>query len=332
MASHRLTLRPSPSAPCRTLSTPSHVAFSSREDILAALWETGYLELWNLNTRLEFGRGPVMMPDRLWSGSLDSAQFREISVRTNASGDNITRISALGFEKSGTDVLHVLDIEGESINAPEVPTLGSLGWRLAIAGGTVIHRNGKVHECTLVSVHAVNLCLYILLLDDSESKQLTLRADFGTTCDVVRSIDMPESPSLPETCLYISLTRSGTLSSTTPSSPVRTLAQNANSFTVSGDLVVYTTLAHEAHFVPASLIATVDAGTDVGGERRRVERGSRIVTSIPSAMSLVLQMPRGNLETVNPRPMVMVTIQADIDEWVFIFMTSRIVVTGHGKG
>jgi elongator complex protein 1 len=273
-----------------------------------------------------------MMPDRLWSGSLDSAQFREVSVRTNASGDNITRISALGFEKSGTDVLHVVDIEGESVNAPEVPTLGSLGWRLAIANGTVIHRNGKVHECTLVSVHAVNLCLYILLLDDSESKQLTLRADFGTTCDIVRSIDMPESPSLPETCLYISLTRSGTLSSTTPSSPVRTLAQNANSFTVSGDLVVYTTLAHEAHFVPASLIATVDAGTDVGGERRRVERGSRIVTSIPSAMSLVLQMPRGSLETVNPRPMVMVTIQADIDEWVFIFMTSRIVVTGHGKG
>jgi elongator complex protein 1 len=77
--------------------------------------------------------------------------------------------------------------------------------------------------------------------------------------------------------------------------------------------VVYTTLSHEAHFVPASLLATTDANTTVDGERRRVERGSRIVTSIPSTMSLVLQMPRGNLETLNPRPMVMVAIHADVD-------------------
>jgi hypothetical protein len=36
-------------------------------------------------------------------------------------------------------------------------------------------------------------------------------------------------------------------------------------------------------------------------------------------MSLVLQMPRGNLETVNPRPMVMANINADTDAWVFSF-------------
>lgn len=155
------------------------------------------------------------------------------------------------------------------------------------------------------------ICLYILL-DDSD-KQLALRADFGMTCDVVRVIDIPQSLSSPATPLFLGLTRSGILSSATASSPPRTLRQNANSFTVSGDLVVYTTLAHEAHFVPASLLATADAVTDVGGERRRVERGSRIVASIPSSMSLVLQMPRGNLETVNPRPMVMATIHVDVD-------------------
>jgi elongator complex protein 1 len=149
MSSHRLTLRPSPSAPPRTLSTPCHLAFSPTEDIIAVLWESGYIELWNLHTRLEFGRGPVLTPDRLWCGSLGSAQFREISVRTNAPGNTIARIAALGFEKSGTDVLQILDIEVENINALQVPTLGSLGWRLAITDGTVIvHRNGKVYECT----------------------------------------------------------------------------------------------------------------------------------------------------------------------------------------
>jgi elongator complex protein 1 len=160
------------------------------------------------------------------------------------------------------------------------------------------------------------LCIYVfyILLDDSDSKQLALRADFGITCDVIKAIDIPQSSLSPATSLFLLLTRSGTLLSATPSSSPRTLAQNANSFTVSGDLVVYTTLAHEAHFVPASLLATADAGTDVNSDRRRIERGSRIVTSIPSTMSLVLQMPRGNLETINPRPMVMATIHTDIDE------------------
>jgi elongator complex protein 1 len=158
MSSYRLTLRPSPSAPLRTLSTPCHLAFSPTEDILAVLWESGYVELWNLGTRLEFGRGPVMTPDRLWNGSLGSAHFREISVRTNASENTIARIAALGLEKSGIDVLQVVDIEAESINALEVPTLGSLGWRLAITDGNfVVHRNGGVHECTPVLVHYVYL-------------------------------------------------------------------------------------------------------------------------------------------------------------------------------
>jgi elongator complex protein 1 len=296
MSSHQLTLRPSPSAPHRTLSTPSHLAFSSSEDILAVLWETGYVELWNLRTRLEFGRGPVMAPELVWNGTLDGVRFREICAWTNVPGGATARIAALGAENDGTEVLRILDIRHEGTEAVVAPPLESLGWRLAITeGAVVVHRNGKVYEY------------------DSDSRQLVLRAEFGSSCDVVRIINIPpHSSSSPATSLFLGLTRSGTLFSAGPSPP-RTLAQNANSFTISSDLVVYTTLSHEAHFVPASLLATTDANTTVDGERRRVERGSRIVTSIPSTMSLVLQMPRGNLETLNPRPMVMVAIHADVD-------------------
>lgn len=46
---------------------------------------------------------------------------------------------------------------------------------------------------------------------------------------------------------------------------------------------------------------------------RKVERGSRIVVAVPSSMSLVLQMPRGNLETINPRPLVMEVVKHDLD-------------------
>lgn len=47
---------------------------------------------------------------------------------------------------------------------------------------------------------------------------------------------------------------------------------------------------------------------------RSVERGSRLVTAIPANMSIVLQMPRGNLETVFPRAMVVAGIRTLIDE------------------
>lgn len=162
MCSHRLTLRRSPSVPARTLQTPCYVTFSPEEDILAALWETGYVELWDLHTQLEFGRGPVMTPDLIWSGPLDSARFREISVSTNTSGSTIGRIAALGFENNGTDVLQVLDIDQNGIRALEVPILGSLGWRLALThGAVVLHRNGKVLECTSLPIRAG---IYVLTL------------------------------------------------------------------------------------------------------------------------------------------------------------------------
>ena len=163
MSSHRLTLRRSPSAPDRTLPTPCYVTFSPKEDVLAALWESGYVELWNLHTQLEFGWGPIMTPDLIWSGPLEGARFREISVSTNDSGSTTGRIAALGFESNGIDVLQILDIEQEKIIALEFPSLGSLGWRLALTcGAVVLHRNGKVLECTPVRVQYA--CVQVLTL------------------------------------------------------------------------------------------------------------------------------------------------------------------------
>jgi elongator complex protein 1 len=276
--------------------------------MLAVLWETGYVELWDLHTRLEIRHGPVMTPELIRSGPLfRGAVFREISVSTNASGGAIARIAALGFESNGRDVLQVLDVEQETISALEVPSLESLGWRLALTRDPVcLHRNGKVFECTPEPVPAVPLILDILS-DDIDSRRFIPCVDFGKSCDVIRVIDISQ------TSLFLGLTCSGTLFSAPLSSSHLVLAQNANSMTVSGNLVVYVTSAHEAHFIPTTLLAAADGSTDVGSERRRVERGSRIVTSIPSTMSLVLQMPRGNLETVSPRPMVMAAIHTDTD-------------------
>lgn len=45
-----------------------------------------------------------------------------------------------------------------------------------------------------------------------------------------------------------------------------------------------------------------------------MERGARLVTAIPTNMSIVLQMPRGNLETIFPRAMVVAGIRDLIEE------------------
>lgn len=46
---------------------------------------------------------------------------------------------------------------------------------------------------------------------------------------------------------------------------------------------------------------------------RNIERGSRLVSVMPSAFSLVLQMPRGNLETIYPRALVLAGVRRSIE-------------------
>lgn len=119
--------------------------------------------------------------------------------------------------------------------------------------------------------------------------------------------------------------------STSPaSSRTLALANNATSFTLTPSFIVYTSSSHECHFIPvdktlqtlstllSDLLAagngTSDLPTDLlqHVEKRRVERGSRIVVAIPSTMSLVLQMPRGNLETICPRPFVLEIVHFEV--------------------
>ncbi|KAF4981587.1 hypothetical protein FZEAL_2653 [Fusarium zealandicum] len=98
----------------------------------------------------------------------------------------------------------------------------------------------------------------------------------------------------------------------------RLLAKNCTSFIVTPSHLIYTTNNHLVKFVHLSAnvdeleVPADDPETD---ERcRSVERGSRLVTAIPANMSIILQMPRGNLETIFPRAMVVAGIRDLIDE------------------
>ena len=46
---------------------------------------------------------------------------------------------------------------------------------------------------------------------------------------------------------------------------------------------------------------------------RNIERGARLVAIMPTTHSVVLQMPRGNLETIHPRALVLAAVRKTIE-------------------
>ncbi|KAG6000373.1 hypothetical protein E4U21_005549 [Claviceps maximensis] len=96
------------------------------------------------------------------------------------------------------------------------------------------------------------------------------------------------------------------------------LAKNCTSFVVTPDHLIFTTSNHFVKYVHLTSTAEelqVPEDDPENDERcRSVERGSRLVVAIPTNMSIVLQMPRGNVETIFPRAMVVAGIRSLIEE------------------
>ena len=95
------------------------------------------------------------------------------------------------------------------------------------------------------------------------------------------------------------------------------LARGCTSFLVTPSHLIFTTSQHFLKFVhsvtnPEDLEIPPD--TPESDERcRSIERGAKLVTAMPSIFAVVLQMPRGNLETVYPRALVLAAIRNSID-------------------
>lgn len=146
---------------------------------------------------------------------------------------------------------------------------------------------------------------------------------FPGFCVYTQTVDLVRDGKSDE--LFLGLGKSGKLYATRATYDPLTLAPNATSFTVASGFIIYTATTHDAVFAPLTAVAELigGAGENTGSEAlkeaakewpvRKVERGSRIVTAVPSTMSLVLQMPRGNLETINPRPLVMEVVKQDLN-------------------
>lgn len=97
-----------------------------------------------------------------------------------------------------------------------------------------------------------------------------------------------------------------------------------SSFTVNDmlGLLLYTTVGTRPHlhFIALSTLASLDPlqmGVDQhildSAEPRPIERGGRIITSVPGDPKVIIQLPRGNLETFEPRAITLLKIRKLLD-------------------
>ncbi|XP_005382814.1 PREDICTED: elongator complex protein 1 [Chinchilla lanigera] len=102
------------------------------------------------------------------------------------------------------------------------------------------------------------------------------------------------------------------------------VASNITSFTLYDEFLLLTTHSHTCQCFSLrdtsfkSLQAGLCSSHVANGEvLRKVERGSRIVTVVPQDAKLILQMPRGNLEVVHHRALVLAQIRKWLDKLMF---------------
>ncbi|KAF8627641.1 hypothetical protein AX15_004335 [Amanita polypyramis BW_CC] len=312
MSSYQLSLDPDLSAvpiPCKS-RIPVHASFSPDADLLAVLWECGYIEYWDLRTRLGPGSGKVMDPIKVWSGIVDQHVYswRQLLVQSLEEYSVMVALGASGK----TDVIATIKVGKDGTVDTQRRALSMQNSRLICINPTLAieDQKGKILEFNYQTLEQTNA-----------------GAEFPEFCLQARNI-LPlyltnltnDGHFRSEERFYIGLGAYGKLYVIGTEHAPKTLAPNATSFTTASGFVIYTTSAHDSWFVPLNtlptvLLATEDEFKNMSStwETRKVERGSRIVVSVPSSMSLVLQMPRGNLETINPRPLVMGVVKQDLD-------------------
>lgn len=129
-------------------------------------------------------------------------------------------------------------------------------------------------------------------------------------------------------CIAFGMSSNGHLYANT-----RLLVKNCTSFLITPAHLIFTTTTHLLKFVHVTNVSGMYSSAqwsflanslselevppddpEVDERCRSIERGARLITAMPTSLSLVLQMPRGNLETIYPRAMVVAGIRKLIEE------------------
>lgn len=90
------------------------------------------------------------------------------------------------------------------------------------------------------------------------------------------------------------------------------VASDVTSFELHSDYLLATTMKHQLRCVPINDI--LDKRNVWKSESTRsLERGSKLILAVAKDSKTILQMPRGNLEVVHPRPLVIHSVKNHLD-------------------
>ncbi|XXG97029.1 Phosphorelay intermediate protein [Hypoxylon texense] len=200
-------------------------------------------------------------------------------------------VHCLGFEKGPVIQSHPFDPStGEFSSNPSIFAGSMFGFvRLTQAGSTDV----LMQDC-LGRLHGV-----VNLEDELYSTRLPAQLPWSEVVDLAGNV------------IAVGLSRNGHLYANS-----RLLMKNCTSFLVTPAHLIVTTTNHMVKFIHLVEVDNLEVPPDdpEKDERcRSIERGAKLVTAMPTNMSLVLQMPRGNLETIYPRAMVVAGIRQLID-------------------
>ena len=301
-------------------ATESNLASS----LLGMLFQSGDILLWrfdwgNLGAQSKVGGRPVAQPRLIAKVNVNELPIlsgrtfapSQISIAAHPSSltGAMASVAVLGTD-GADDSVHILDVpilSADGAASPVTQTKSSqsctlphnVTGRRRLFSDPFMPKGGSTPNFYVHNDDGETLCV------SDPSRRLARMGDFCTTLQIIAR------PGGQSPCA-IGLALNGKLFANS-----HLVAKDATSFALAGSFLVWTNSAHEARFLPiASLpfegqsINGPEEAVDLG---RRVERGSRIVTAVPSMMALVLQMPRGNLETICPRPLVLEFVRRDLD-------------------
>lgn len=293
--------------------TPVHVAFSAVDDVLATLMPDGAINIWTW-TFAKANKSTLKHLGRLEGSSSNATTIpRQLAIHARGRGSYDLHTLQWKYDaeyEMGMDQICTISICIPDERPPQM-----------------VSKSTKPLSNAMLSLRGTRHGTY---LQTAQHRLVTVESE----AEVARFPEICPDWDALNTSTFVGLSASGRLFVNQ-----RTLATACSSFAIGGEFLVYTTLAHEARFVLIDTLVNAQGNDedhlkddDVhihpvrqdktqgsesaqdNGYQRKVERGSRIVTVVPSSMSVVLQMPRGNLETICPRPLVLQVVRSHLDQ------------------
>lgn len=309
----RAVQKPNASAPvhyawCRLPSPPSAPQHSKH--ILAILYPDATVDLvlfdWGtMGRKAPLGGRPIPVPERVGTTSPSPVKPLQVALTTSSDTPGGIDVAILSFSSTNKTVvsfkrfLSGADSDLANVYVGETPAI-----RARLTSTTQAGSDETTSGYQFVLIEELPNQIRPRVSQLSASSQMpvqTLHESLPQYCADV--LALPHS-------VLLGLTSTANLYAN-----ARLISQSVNSFTISGSFLVWTTSAHEVRLLPLKFLYEPNMAnvTDILSLSRAVERGSRLVTAIPTEMALVLQMPRGNLETVSPRPLTIEVVRRDIE-------------------